>query len=437
MKNELNKLLEQLLRKSHPKHIDLSLSRVRILMEKLGSPDRSLPPVVHVAGTNGKGSVIAFLRAMLEAAGYRVHVYTSPYLVRFNERIVLAGEEIKDEFLVQVLQKAMAEMDSCQATYFETITAAAFLAFSETPADILLLETGMGGRLDATNVVEKPLLTAITPISCDHQEFLGETLTEIALEKAGILKSAVPCISGRQPAEAEEALTGEAGRKNVPIYCEGRDWFCEEQGGRYYYLSGKTLFRLPEPSLAGLHQYQNAAMAVACIRHLKGLQVTEEAMQQGIGAAFWPARCQKLTIHGIPEETECYLDGGHNPSAGEVIASFLSSLPRKETYLVCGMMQNKDIDGFLAPFKSIIQAVVFVPVPGAPREAGSPEWLSEKAGKTGMSAFTAGNWTEAIKNILNQTDDNVRIMICGSLYLAGDVLSALENSRNDLVSMKA
>jgi dihydrofolate synthase/folylpolyglutamate synthase len=388
------------LERLHPRAIDLSLRRIERLLTRLDEPQRRLPPVVHVAGTNGKGSTIAYMRAALEAAGQRCHVYTSPHLVRFNERIRLAGRLIEDEPLIARLEAAERALDGEPITFFEITTAAAFLAFAEEPADWLLLEVGLGGRLDATNVVERPQLCAITPVSLDHQHYLGETLAEIASEKAGILKAGVPAAIAPQPPEAMAAIERRAAELGAPL------------------LSGEAPFPLPEPALPGAHQRVNAALAAAC---LKALGVADEVIRKGVAGAEWPARLQRLSrgplVEALPPGSELWLDGGHNPAAGEALAATLAAWPRRPLRLVWGMLSTKDPAGFLAPFRSLAPEVRCVAVPG---HAGlPPDELTDIARNLGFDAAPAADPAAALGGL----PEGGRALICGSLYLAGEVLA--------------
>ena len=388
----------------HPKLIDLKLDRVLRLLERLGSPERSLPPVIHVAGTNGKGSTVAFMRAMLEAAGRRVHVYTSPHLVRFNERIVVAGEMLPDGELLALLEECEQANEGRPITFFEITTAAAFLAFSRAPADMLLLEVGLGGRLDTTNVVERPAVTAITPVARDHTQFLGETLAEIAAEKAGIVKPGVPLVLGRQEAEAKAVILAKAAEAGAPVH---DDWRVSE--GVFY--GRRMTLPLPRLGLAGAHQAGNAGLALAC---LEGFGLPEEAMVRGLETAHWPARLQRLS-----DAPEIWLDGGHNPAAGEVVAAWLAG--RRERFdLVVGMLDTKDRDRFLAALAPHVVHTAAVPVPGSAASVPA-EALAETARAAGMEAFAAPDVETALERL-----GPVRpVLIAGSLYLAGSVLGGL------------
>ncbi|HET9068892.1 MAG TPA: folylpolyglutamate synthase/dihydrofolate synthase family protein, partial [Amaricoccus sp.] len=350
----------------HPKVIDLSLGRIERLLAALGHPERRLPPVVHVAGTNGKGSTLAMIRAGLEAAGHGVHVYTSPHLARFHERIRLAGALIAEPALAEALARCEAANDGQPITFFEITTAAAFLAMSETPADYTLLEVGLGGRLDATNVVDRPRLTVITPVSIDHQQYLGETLPEIAAEKAGILKHGIGCIVARQEAQALAVIEAAAHRRLAPLMVEGQDWQVWEEHGRMAYLDPAGLLDLPLPDLIGAHQVGNAGTALCALRSL-GLD--EAACAAAVTAAEWPARLQRLRRGPLVEAAhpaELWLDGGHNPAAGTALAEALTRLPPRPLHLVTGMLRTKDAAGFLRPLAAGAASLHAVSIPGEP-----------------------------------------------------------------------
>ncbi|MEQ1670542.1 MAG: folylpolyglutamate synthase/dihydrofolate synthase family protein [Hyphomicrobium sp.] len=426
----------------HPKLIDLSLGRVERLLGKLGHPEKKLPPVVHIAGTNGKGSVTAYLRAMIEAAGKRVHVYTSPHLVRFHERISLAGSDgisrsINEDALVDVLMRVRAVNDGDDITQFEITTAAAFLAFSETPADVVLLEVGLGGRLDATNVIKVPALTVVTPISMDHAEKLGPTLGKIAAEKAGILKRGTTGIISQQPDEVLDVIQAKAQKAGAPLVIWGQDFDAYEQSGRLVVQLNEELLDLPLPALAGRHQIINAGTAVAAAvklsRKLPVLGLDEGAIERGLRAVEWPARMQRLTTGPLPEllgpDAELWLDGGHNPAAGDMLADTLAAFDEKApkpVYLVVGMMGQKDALGFLAPFRGLVRGVYTVPIPGAHEAPHSQEKLAEVAHSAGLQAIDRGGIAEALRTIAALPKGPKRVLICGSLYLAGHVLTLQE-----------
>lgn len=420
------------LEKLYPEEISLELDRVERLLEALGRPQDALPPVVHVAGTNGKGSVIAFLKAIIEALGEHAHIFTSPHLVHFHERISLAGtsgtHHISEPALTELLLRVEKANGDEPITFFEITTAAAFLAYAENPADYVLLETGLGGRLDATNVVAKPALTIIMPISLDHDQHLGGTLREIAGEKAGILKTGVPCIVARQEHEALEAIEKKAAKIGAPLIAQGREWDAFEQHGRLVFQTGEALVDLPLPRLLGRHQIDNAGAAIAAAHALIGPRANEEALAGGVLNASWPARLQRLNGGAldacIGEGTELLLDGGHNPAAGEALAHAMAELEEmvpRPLHLICGMMGNKDAGGFLKPFSGLAEWVVTVPIAG--RDTGyDPEQLAGAARQQGLNATSAEDLIGALALSRDFAGEPVRVLICGSLYLAGEVL---------------
>ena len=423
-------LLERL-KKLHPQSIDLSLGRIERLLAALGSPQDKLPPVVHIAGTNGKGSTLAFIRAIAESLGKGVHVYTSPHLVDFHERIVLAGPHgaapIAEDVLVDCLARAEAANGGELITLFEITTAAAFLAFAEAPADLLLLETGLGGRLDATNMVDKPLLTIITPISIDHVSFLGDTIAEIAGEKAGILKPGVPCIVGRQEAEALDVIARRAEEVGAPLHVFGRDFDVYEQQGRLLFQTASRLLDLPLPRLAGRHQIDNAGTAIAAASVAFGEAITQRALEDGITHAHWPARLERLPVGGlhayVSDGTEIWLDGGHNEAGGQAVANTLAELDERlprPVHVIWGMMDTKDARRFIAPFKGLVERVYTVPIPEEPN-AFAAEPLAEIARAEGFDAVAVNSVPEALLRSASDGEP-ARVLICGSLYLAGHVL---------------
>ncbi len=393
-----------------------------------------MPPVVHVAGTNGKGSVIAFLRAIVEAAGYRTHVAISPHLVRFNERIRVAGEIISDEALVAVLEECEHVNGGDPITFFEITTVAALLAFSRTPADICLLETGLGGRLDATNVIKKPMLTAITPVSMDHQAYLGDTLEEILREKAGILKSGVPCVAAAQERKATRLLDRHCKDAGAPLFREGREWqvrqvkdekkdgmlVLTDQGGE-----SKTR-RLPAPGLVGRHQFHNAGHAVACVDHLAGFMVTDSAIALGLKTVDWPARLQRLArgplVDRLPEGWELWLDGGHNRAAAKTLAAQYRQWRDRPLHLIVGMLNNRDPVDFLQPLEGKLARVRTLAIPGE-ANAHDAETLAHAARTLRLDAEPATGLAAALDGITVDNDRPARVLICGSLYLAGVVLT--------------
>jgi len=418
----------------HPKLIDLSLDRVFRLLERLGNPERRLPPVIHVAGTNGKGSTVAFMRAVLEASGKRVHVYTSPHLVRFNERIRLAGKLVSDAALTDALARAEVANQGEPITFFEITTAAAFLLFAEIPADILLLEVGLGGRLDATNVIDKPLVTVITPVSIDHVDFLGDTIALIAAEKAGILKRFVPAVLGRQLPDALRVIERQAARLGAPLHILGENVQAYEEGGRLIVSDEDGLLDLPRPRLVGPHQIENAGLAVAALR-VADLGLTSADFEQGVRAAEWPARLQRLgwgplTVRA-PQGVDIWLDGGHNEAGGKALAAALADIEDRAPrplVLVVGMLGTKDAGTFLAPFAGLARELIAVPVPGE-HKAQPPEMVAAAAMAHGISASTASSVGAALEGLSGfpgdpQTGTTApRVLIAGSLYLAGAVLS--------------
>ncbi len=409
----------------HPRIIDLSLGRIERLLETLGHPEKKLPPVVHVAGTNGKGSVVAFCRAALEAAGYRCHVYTSPHLLKFNERIVLAGREIEDPALAALLERVEAANAGAEITFFEITTAAAFLAFAETPADLLLLEVGLGGRLDATNVVARPAVTCITPVDLDHQKYLGDTLAAIAGEKAGILKPRVPAIVSAQFAEAMAPIAMRAESIGTPLLVEEREWRVERTSAGFRYKGPRWTLDLPRPNLLGAHQYHNAGAALACLEQLDRFTLPEKALAHGMASARWPARLQRLTTGPLaamlPRDWELWLDGAHNPHGARALATWLAgqNLP---VHLVTAMLDSKDPVGFFDELRGRIATIHTVPVPGG-HNGLDPAGLAETAARAGHSATHSADPAAAIAEIVAQAGSGPAILlIAGSLYLAGAIL---------------
>ena len=404
----------------HPKIIDLTLDRMLKLLGALGNPQNNLPPVIHIAGTNGKGSTQAMIRAGLETAGKTVHAYTSPHLARFHERIRLAGELISEEYLTQVLDECYAANGGENITYFEITTCAALLAFSRTPADYTLLEVGLGGRLDATNVIDTPAATVITPVDLDHQQFLGETLSEIAGEKAGIIKRRVPCIVGPQQEAGLEVIEAVAARNMAPLSVYGQHWHAYREAGRMVYQDEQGLLDLPLPNLPGLHQVQNAGGAIATLR---ALGFDNEACEGAVTNAQWPARMQRLKSGPLVEaagEAELWLDGGHNPAAGYALAAVLGELPKVPTYMICGMLKTKDISGYLRPLAPHVAGLHAVSIPGEAATLPAAT-TAQFAQGVGMVAVEAADVASALSNIV-QKAPQARILICGSLYLAGNIL---------------
>ena len=412
----------------HPKSIDLSLGRIRELLARLGHPERRLPPVVHIAGTNGKGSTLAMLDAMLTADGRRVHRYISPHLVRFNERILLGGQPIEEGFLADVLDECERANDGGPITFFEITTAAAFLAFSRVPADLLLLETGLGGRLDATNVVPRPRLTLMSPISLDHEAHLGRTLAAIAAEKAGIVKPGVPLLSGPQPAPARAVLHARAHALGAPLQRAGVDWRVRPTAEGMLFLKEDIRLSLPRPALVGEHQLDNAGLAIAAARALGDLAPSPAAIAAGLRAARWPARLQRLAggalARLLPEEVELWLDGGHNPAAGKVLARSLPELARgRPVHLVLGMLRTKDVQAFARPLASLAASITTVPVPDDPLSQ-DPGEMADRLSALGMPGQPAADVPEALRRIATGLSGPALVLITGSLYLAGTVLRA-------------
>ncbi len=417
----------------HPKRIDLSLDRIERLLAALDHPERKLPPVIHVAGTNGKGSTIAFMRAILEAAGKRVHVYSSPHLVRFNERYRLAasgeGQLVSDAELVATLEECERANAGAPITVFEITTAVGLLLFARHPADVLLLEVGLGGRLDATNVVEHPLATVITRIAIDHTDFLGDTLEKIANEKAGILKRGTPAIVAAQARDALAAIERQAARLNAPLKIAGEDWTATEERGRLVYQDEAGLLDLPAPKLYGRHQFENAGLAIAALRAIKPFKIAPAAYEAGMVKADWPARLQRLAagrlVELIPAGSELWLDGGHNPDGGRAIAAALADLEERVSrplVLIVGMLASKDCAGFLSNFTGLARRMIAVPVPGAEKGL-SAEVVADAARAIGLPATSRDNLDEALDVARKlDLDPPPRILITGSLYLAGEVL---------------
>jgi dihydrofolate synthase/folylpolyglutamate synthase len=409
----------------HPKVIDLSLERIERLLARLDHPERALAPVVHIAGTNGKGSTLAMLDAMLRAAGRSVQRYISPHLVRFDERILFDGRPIAETELSEVLDVCEGVNDGAPITFFEITTAAAFLAFARHPADAVLLETGLGGRLDATNVVARPRLTALAPISLDHQAFLGERLEQIAFEKAGILKPGVPCIVGPQPPEALAVIEQRARAVGAPLSVHGGDWRASQVGDRLRVTVGDATRDLPLPALLGRHQIDNAGLAVACALALGDLAPDERALAQGLRSVEWPGRLQRLTrgplVARLPATCELWLDGGHNPAAGEALAASLDGAGRGPLHLVVGMLNTKDEAGFLRPLAPLASSVHTVPVPDE-RASRDPVDAAAEARRLGMAASPAPDVASALAAIAAADPGAARVLVCGSLYLAGHVL---------------
>jgi dihydrofolate synthase / folylpolyglutamate synthase len=417
----------------HPKRIDLSLDRMERICAALDHPERRLPPVIHVAGTNGKGSTVAFMRAILEAAGKRVHVYTSPNLVRINERFRLgqdgAGRLVGDDELADALSECEVKNGNTPITVFEIETAAALLLFSRHPADVLLLEVGLGGRLDATNVVERPIASVITRLSLDHRDFLGDTIVAIAAEKAGILKRDVPAVTVSQAREALAVIERQAARLHAPLSIAGEDWTATEERGRLVYQDNMGLLDLPAPKLYGRHQYENAGAAIAALR-VSGLKLPTAAFEAGMTRVEWPARMQRLA-HGklaalTPPESELWLDGGHNADGGQAVAAALADLEERvprPLVLIVGMLATKDSAGFLKNFSGLARKVIAVPI-HQDKTVPAAE-LAEVAAGVGIPSLARDSLESAIAAAGKlDLEPAPRILITGSLYLAGEVLAA-------------
>jgi len=419
----------------HPERIDLDLERMHRLLERLDHPERRLPPVIHVAGTNGKGSTIAYLRAILEAANLRVHVYTSPSLVRINECFRLGrpggGVLVGDDELRSALEHCERVNAGAPITIFEIETAAAFLLFAQHPADVVLLEVGLGGRLDATNVIDAPLATVIAPVSMDHTEYLGDTLLKIAREKAGIIKRDTPVICAEQPPEAMAVIEQCAKRMHAPSHSAGQEWHVNVERGRLVYQDDRGLMDLAAPKLFGRHQFDNAGLAIATLRAQNAFRIEPAAFEVGIVNAEWPARMQRLAsgtlVEQAPQGSELWLDGGHNAEGGRVAAAALGDLEERVSrplVVIAGMMANKDAGGFLANFAGLTRHIVAVQIPD--REgAMPPDRLADAARALGMRVESAATVEAALRSLARLSYEvPPRILITGSLYLAGHVLSA-------------
>jgi dihydrofolate synthase/folylpolyglutamate synthase len=430
----LNRLLQL-----HPKKIDLALDRMLRLLGELGNPQLQLPPVIHVAGTNGKGSACAFSRAMLEAQGLAVHVHTSPHLVRFHERIRIAGQLISEEELCATLEEVELINDGASITFFEITNAAMFLTFSRHPADAVVLEVGLGGRYDATNVIPHPAMTIIQPVGLDHQEFLGTDIGAIAAEKAGIIKPRVPVVIGPQDEIAREVILRQADRLSAPVLMFGQDFQSRQEQGRMVYEDETGLLDLPLPKLIGRHQVENAGVAIAGLRHamLDGISMgwgEEPAIERGLRRVDWPARLQRLShgplIADAPDDAEVWLDGGHNPHCAAAVSRAIADLEEKidrPLYLICGMLKTKDAVGFLSAFRGLARHVVTVSIPGEAASLGAGA-LYDAARAAGLDAAPAEDLEDAMLQLnawarAHARETPPRILICGSLYLAGKVLA--------------
>ena len=424
----------------HPKRIDLSLGRIERLLAALNHPEKQLPPVVHVAGTNGKGSVIAFLEAALQASGYRVHTYISPHLVNFHERIRLAQNDggiqpIGETELKETLEACEAANGTEPITFFEITTAAAMRAFERHPADVLLLEVGLGGRLDATNVIERPAISVITPVSIDHTQFLGDDLAGIAGEKAGILRTGVPAVIGPQDDVAMTPISDRAAEVGAPLLRCGVEWSCRvRRNGGMVLTLGSRHVELPSPRLPGPHQFANAAMAAVALLAMPGFDVDEDSLCAGLRTAHWPGRLQRIERGPLrdmlPADTELWLDGGHNAAAGQALADAFTKWRNEEKtqrpiFLVSGMLNTKDVSAFFEPFAKaeLIEEVYGVPIPGEQASRSGAD-VTEAAQRSGLNAQIANSVEDAVKSIARRNQaEPARVLICGSLYLAGQVLA--------------
>lgn len=402
--------------------IDLSLLRIQEFLKKIGNPERQLPPIVHIAGTNGKGSTLAHLRYIAKAAGLRAHAYISPHLVTFNERIIINHEPVQDAMLLDALRFIRKASEGFPLTFFEATTAAAFHLFARHPAELLLLETGMGGRLDATNVCI-PALTCITPIGMDHTEFLGNTLEDIAAEKAGIIKAQIPCIVGAQATSVQKVIEAKATMLNAPVMCEGTDWHVQARGENFDYVSPLAILENLSTALVGAHQHANAALAITCAIAWPHHAFSEDVIREGLLRTEWPGRLQRLTHAAfqkfLGQDVELWLDGGHNPHAATIIAQWLEH-HNQPTAMIVGMMQGKDASGFFSCLKGNIKTLYTVPVEG--HACIPPHALASLAAQQGFEAVACSSLQEAFKH-LSQDRRHALILIAGSLYLAGNVLA--------------
>ena len=418
----------------HPKKIDLALDRILRLLGHLGNPHLRLPPVIHVAGTNGKGSACAFMRAMLEAQGLKVHTHTSPHLVRFHERIRIAGKLISEEALVSLLEEVEQVNAGREITFFEITAAAMFLAFARHAADVTILEVGLGGTFDATNVVLHPAMTVIQPVGLDHKEFLGDDLGGIAAEKAGIIKKGAPLVVGPQSEIAREVILRQADRLGVPVYEFGQDFVSRPEHGRMVYEDQQGLLDLPLPKLTGRHQIENAGVAIAALRHAGLGWGADAGIERGLSTVEWPARLQRLTkgplVETAPRGAEVWLDGGHNPHGAEAVSRAMADMEEygeRPLYLICGMLANKDALGYLRTFNGLARHVVTVGIPGEEASMGAGA-LYDVARRAGLDSAPAEDLDDAMLQIhawtrLDDESTPPRILICGSLYLAGKVLA--------------
>lgn len=414
--------------KKFPTKARFSLERIETLLSKLGSPHLKLPPTIHVAGTNGKGSTIAFLKAIFEAAGYKAHVYTSPHLIRFTERILIAGEEIKESYFIQLLQECeQYAQDQEDLTWFEFITVVSFLAYAQNPADVLLLETGIGGRLDATNVIKSPIATAITSISYDHQSYLGETLADIAYAKAGIFKKETPAFSVAQPKEAENMLINCAKQMSISLYLEDRDWSVHDQENGLLYNS--SLY-CPTINLRGHHQVHNAGLALSIASFLQhSFAFKPHHLKAGIATATWKGRLQNLSFSSLAsylcKDSELWLDGAHNEGGADALVKTVQSWTSLPTYFIVGMLNHKDANTFLSSLSKVAEGFCFIPIVSS-ENSKIPNQFSGMCQH--IPHFTSTTLIDGLKKISQRSQAPSRVIICGSIYLTGDVLNMLENN---------
>ena len=417
--------LIQRLNQHHPKVIDLSLDRISRLLKLLGNPQKSLPPVIHIAGTNGKGSTLAFIRAIAEAAGLSVHAYTSPHLLKFNERIRINGEIISNQKLLKLMTEVECINGNAPITFFEITTAIALVAFSRSPSDLVLLETGLGGRLDATNVIPRPTVTALTPISHDHEGFLGNDIEGIAREKAGIIKQGTACVTSKQEPLVIEIIKDTAENKNAPISIEDKDWWVAVKGDKLSVMSPEGQINPPLPNLIGPHQIQNAGLAIVTLAELGDKRINRQAVSAGIKNADWPARMQRLTqgplCRQLPKNWELWLDGGHNPAAGKAISATLKNLTDGPIHFIIGLINTKSPANFLAPLRKHSKSLTAVKIVGSGSSFSADE-IYMVAQTIGFQAHKANSVSEAIKEIISIEKSPSKILICGSLYLAGNIL---------------
>ena len=412
----------------HPKTIDLSLGRVERLLGLLGNPEKKLPPIVHVAGTNGKGSVIAMLNAILRCSGYDIHTYTSPHLINFNERITLCGHLIKDEIIQSILNECEQVNDGAPITFFEITTAAAFVAFNRVKADILLLEVGLGGRLDATNVVS-PLISAITSVSIDHQQFLGDTITEIAREKAGILKTKTPAIIGIQTQESLKVIEERAKKINVPIYRGNYEWEIKPTKNGMIFHDETSSLHLPRPILLGDHQIDNAGIAVATAKHLskdKFKKINSRSIIEGIKTTVWAGRMQQVTWPGLASDWQLWLDGGHNSGASKAICSYIESWGNSPVHIIIGMIETKNVKDFIIPIAKNSMSITTLAIPGQPASV-DPSIMLSYLNSIDIDKRQAMDIKSAISQIHADFKNSPgRILVCGSLYLVGEALKIIK-----------